>query len=60
MPLVKKAVAPYDGCYSCHKTGKCHIKDDMQAIYTKLLETDGAIFGTPLFISKQCVLKPKY
>ena len=44
-----KDIKPCDACYSCRKTGKCHIKDDMQDIYTKLLEADGIIFGTPVY-----------
>jgi len=49
VPLAGKTIAPCDACYSCRKTGKCHIKDDMQDIYTKLLEADGIIFGTPVY-----------
>ena len=44
-----KEIKPCDGCYSCTKTGKCHIKDDMQAIYPKLLDADGIIWGTPVY-----------
>ena len=44
-----KNIKPCDGCYSCAKTGKCHIKDDMQEIYLKLLESDGIIWGTPVY-----------
>jgi len=44
-----KNIKPCDGCYSCAKTGKCHIKDDMQEIYLKLLEADGIIWGTPVY-----------
>ena len=47
--LVGKTMAPCDGCYSCQKTGVCHIKDDMQDIYAELLEADGIIFGTPVY-----------
>ncbi len=49
LTLAGKTIAPCDACYSCRKTGKCHIKDDMQDIYTKLLEADGIIFGTPVY-----------
>lgn len=42
-------IRPCDGCYSCIKTGKCHIKDDMQAIYPKLEAADIIIFSTPVF-----------
>ena len=52
--LAGKTIAPCDGCYSCRNTGKCHIKDDMQAIYTKLLEADGIIFGTPVYFGTVC------
>lgn len=47
--LVGKTIAPCDACYTCRKTGKCHIEDDMQDIYTKLQEADGIIFGTPVY-----------
>ena len=44
-----KDIRPCDGCLSCEKTGKCHIKDDVQEIYPKLLEADGIIWGTPVY-----------
>jgi multimeric flavodoxin WrbA len=47
--VVGKAIAPCDGCRTCRETGECHIKDDMQNIYNKLLEADGIIFGTPVY-----------
>ncbi len=47
--LAGKTISPCDACSSCLKTGKCHIKDDMQDIYPKLLEADGIIFGTPVY-----------
>jgi len=45
-----KNISFCDGCFSCRKAGKCHIKDDMQDIYTKLLEADGIIFGSPVYL----------
>ena len=47
--LARKAISPCDACASCIKTGKCHVRDDMQDIYSKLLEADGIIFGTPVY-----------
>jgi multimeric flavodoxin WrbA len=44
-----KDISPCDGCWACRKTGKCHIQDDMQELYSKLLEADGIIFGTPVY-----------
>jgi multimeric flavodoxin WrbA len=45
-----KTIASCDGCRACDKTGKCHIKDDMQPLYDKLLAADGIIFGTPVYM----------
>jgi multimeric flavodoxin WrbA len=36
-----------DGCLACEKTNKCHIKDDMQEIYHKMLSSDVVVFGSP-------------
>ena len=47
--VVGKNIAPCDGCESCTKTGKCRIDDDMQDIYNKLLQSDGIIFGSPVY-----------
>jgi multimeric flavodoxin WrbA len=44
-----KDIRPCDACNACRKTGQCHIKDDMQELYGKLLEADGIIFGTPVY-----------
>ena len=44
-----KDIKPCDGCYSCTKTGKCHIKDDVQELYIKLLDADGMIWGMPVY-----------
>jgi len=49
LSLIGKEIKPCDGCYSCEKTGKCHIKDDMQPIYEKLLQANGIIIGTPVY-----------
>jgi multimeric flavodoxin WrbA len=44
-----KDIRPCDACHACSKTGECHIKDDMQEVYDKLLKADGIIFGTPVY-----------
>ncbi len=49
LTLYDKNMKPCDGCYSCLKTGKCHIKDDIQDIYPKLIEADGIIWGSPVY-----------
>ncbi len=45
-----KNIAPCDACDACRKTGECHIKDDMQDLYKKMLEANGIIFGTPIYL----------
>lgn len=47
--VINKNIQPCDGCGACRKTGECHIKDDMQGLYEKLLAADGIIFGTPVY-----------
>ena len=44
-----KNIQPCLGCGGHQKTGKCHIKDDMQTLYDKMVEADGIIFGTPIY-----------
>ena len=48
--LAGKTISPCDACRSCHKTGKCHIKDDMESLCDKMVEADGIIFGTPVYV----------
>jgi multimeric flavodoxin WrbA len=42
-------IAPCDGCMTCHQSGECRIKDDMQKVYKKLLAADGIILGSPVY-----------
>jgi len=45
-----KELKPCDACESCFKkNGECHIKDDMQELYPKILAADGIIFGSPAY-----------
>jgi multimeric flavodoxin WrbA len=46
---IDKDIKACDSCGTCQKAGKCHIQDDMQDLYDKLLEADGIIFGTPIY-----------
>lgn len=47
--LAGKTIAPCDACGTCGKTGKCHIKDDMQDIYPKMAAADGIILASPVY-----------
>jgi len=44
-----KDIRPCDGCGSCFKSKECHIQDDMQELYVKMLDADGIVFGTPVY-----------
>lgn len=39
------------GCLNCFNDGTCYIKDSMDEIKTKLLDSDLIIFGTPVFLN---------
>ncbi len=45
----EKNIAPCDEKNICFTAGVCHIKDDMQDIYDKLLATDFLVVATPTF-----------
>lgn len=44
-----REVRPCDHCASCFKVGECHIEDDMQGLYPKLMEADGIVLGSPVY-----------
>jgi multimeric flavodoxin WrbA len=39
-----------DGCLECEKTNACHIKDDMQGIYDRMLSADAIVLGSPTYM----------
>jgi len=47
--VAEKNIAPCDGCETCDVTRKCKIQDDMQGLYSKLIEADGIVLGTPVY-----------
>jgi len=47
--LADKRIEPCDGCRSCRTTGKCHIKDDFEPVYAKMVEADGIILASPVY-----------
>ena len=44
-----KDIRPCDGCQTCVTTSICHIEDDMQEVFRKMIAADGIIFGTPIY-----------
>src|SRR5512135_3498611 len=47
--LKDKSIAPCTGCMECTKTGECVIHDEMEDVYSGMLESDGIIWGTPVY-----------
>lgn len=51
-------IKPCTGCESCHKTGDCVIKDDMQQLYGKFLAADAIVVASPIYFKGlPCQLK---
>jgi len=42
-------ITPCKECHGCDDTGKCILLDDMEKIYSKLLEADVVILASPIF-----------
>ncbi len=42
-------IRPCEEIYQCERDGTCPLRDDMQALYPKLLEADGIILASPVF-----------
>jgi multimeric flavodoxin WrbA len=48
--LKDKNIKICDGCLSCTKTGICHVRDEMQEIYEKILYADAIVLGSPAYM----------
>ncbi|MFX1457217.1 MAG: flavodoxin family protein [Promethearchaeota archaeon] len=44
-----KEIKGCDSCYTCFMKGECHIQDDMQPLYEKMITADGIVFGSPIY-----------
>ncbi len=47
--LHRMDIRPCDGCDTCHQTGVCVLKDDMQTLYSKLTLADAIIISSPIY-----------
>lgn len=62
-PLDSLKISPCTGCLSCHKKDLstfCVIKDDMNLLYQKILESDGLIYGFPIYTSRESALSAAF
>jgi multimeric flavodoxin WrbA len=46
--LADKRILDCVGCFTCLKTGKCVIDDDVESIIQTMLESDGFVVGSPV------------
>lgn len=42
-------IKPCDACDTCHETGVCVLKDDMQILYPKLIQADAIVIASPIY-----------
>lgn len=47
--IATKEMAPCDSCYTCAKTGDCHIQDDFQEFRDKWAEADAILYSIPVY-----------
>ena len=44
-------ISPCRGCGSCSRTGECIVQDEMQTLYTKLIDCDFLAVASPIFFT---------
>lgn len=42
-------ISPIGDCGACRRAGACQIEDDFDSVMDRVLESDCAVFGTPLY-----------
>ena len=47
--LSELKISPCTSCDSCQENGQCIINDDMQSMYSKILEADYIVFASPIY-----------
>jgi multimeric flavodoxin WrbA len=52
--LADLIIHPCNQCDFCHSRGQCNIKDDMEMLYAKLLETDTLVLASPIYFMAHC------
>ncbi|SMC34969.1 flavodoxin family protein [Sporomusa malonica] len=44
-------IVPCQSCNRCFKTGRCHLHDDMELIYERILDMDAFILAAPIYFN---------
>jgi multimeric flavodoxin WrbA len=44
-----KDIRPCEGCWTCSRTGRCRQRDDVAALFEKMLAADGIVLGVPVY-----------
>lgn len=47
--LNEMTIRPCQACFTCHKTGRCIIADDMQSLYPEFSWADLVVFAMPIY-----------
>ena len=45
-------IKPCQGCFVCRKTGHCVMQDDFQNMFKHIVDADGVVFGSPVYIGQ--------
>ena len=43
-------IKPCQGCLVCRKTGYCVMQDDFQNMFKHIIDADGVVFGSPIYL----------
>ena len=47
--LADLAIRECNGCHACWEGKECSKDDDMNSVYSKIIASDGIVFGTPVY-----------
>lgn len=56
VPLRDKTIRPCQGCYGCLEQKACVQDDDFAVVFDKMLEADGIIIGSPVYVGRPSAL----
>ncbi len=51
-----KSILPCKGCYQCLSAGHCTIEDDFAEVFDKMMQADGILIGSPVYVARPTAL----